>query len=290
MTRPRLVATDLDGTIVGHDDAISARTVAALALATDAGAELVFVTGRPPRWMARVADATGHRGLAICANGALVYDMAQEQVIETHLLEAAAIQQLVAALRDAMPRAYFAVEGESDLLHELDYPLLWDDDQPGVRPADELTQLSAAPAAKLLVRDSGSDADTLLARAREVVGDLAELTHSSRTGLVEISATGVTKATTLALLCDERGISADEVLAFGDMPNDLAMLSWAGTAYAMANAHPEVLAAVPNHTAAVWDDGVAQVLESVFAAGSAHIVGDVVEPVLSQDEWEVIGR
>ncbi len=265
MPVPRLVATDLDGTIVRSDDTISARTLAALRLASDAGAELVFVTGRPPRWMARVADATGHQGLAICANGALVYDMASERVIESHLLEAAVVSRMLASLRTAIPGVYFAVEGKSDLLHEPDYPLLWDVDQTGVRPAADLAALCAAPAAKLLVRDHASDADTLLARAREVVGDLAELTHSSSSGLVEISAVGVTKATTLAGLCDERGIDAADVLAFGDMPNDLAMLSWAGTAYAMTNAHPEVLAAVSNRTAAVEDDGVAQVLERVFA-------------------------
>lgn len=264
MTLPRLVATDLDGTIVRPDDTISDRTVAALRQASEAGAELVFVTGRPPRWMARIADATGHQGLAICANGALVYDLATEQVVDSRLLEAAAITAMVASLRDAIPGVYFAVEGETDLLHEPDYPLLWDVDQTGVRPAADLTALCAAPAAKLLVRDHAIDADTLLARAREVVGDLAELTHSSSSGLVEISAVGVTKATTLAGLCDQRGIGAADVLAFGDMPNDLAMLSWAGTAWAMANAHPAVLAAVSNHAAAVDDDGVAQVLERIF--------------------------
>lgn len=266
MSAPRLVATDLDGTIVRYDDTISQRTVRALRRATDAGAELVFVTGRPPRWMRRVADATGHRGLAICANGALIYDLATERVVQTRLLEARTVADLMATLGDALPGLRFAVESETDLLHEPHYPLLWDDDQPGVRRARELSELSQASVAKLLVRHTDSDADTLLARTREVVGDLAELTHSSTTGLVEISAVGVTKATTLAALCAERDITADEVIAFGDMPNDLAMLSWAGTAYAVGNAHPEVLAAVERHTASVADDGVARVLERLYPA------------------------
>jgi len=261
---PRLVATDLDGTIIRADETISARTVAALRRVSDAGAELVFVTGRPPRWLAPVAEATGHRGLAICANGALVYDMTSEQVIDSRLLEATAVRDLMKLLVDAVPALRFAVESESDLLHEASYPLLWDDDQPGVRRAADVAELSERAAAKLLVRHSGFDADTLLACAREVVGDLAELTHSSSTGLIEISAVGVTKATTLAALCTERGIGADDVLAFGDMPNDLAMLAWAGTAYAVANAHQEVLDAVERHTASVEDDGVAQVLEELF--------------------------
>jgi hydroxymethylpyrimidine pyrophosphatase-like HAD family hydrolase len=79
-----------------------------------------------------------------------------------------------------------------------------------------------------------------------------------------VSAPGVSKATTLAELCAERGIDAADVIAFGDMPNDLAMLAWAGTAYAVAGAHPEVLAAVERRTGDPVDDGVAEVLERVF--------------------------
>jgi hydroxymethylpyrimidine pyrophosphatase-like HAD family hydrolase len=125
-------------------------------------------------------------------------------------------------------------------------------------------ELEARPVAKLLLREETHDADSLLKRARTIVGDLAELTHSSSSGLLEISATGVSKASTLAHICADRGIDAAEVVAFGDMPNDLALLAWAGHSYAVANAHPEVLAAVADHTASVERDGVAQVLEQWF--------------------------
>ncbi|MCL2734419.1 MAG: HAD family hydrolase, partial [Actinomycetia bacterium] len=64
----------------------------------------------------------------------------------------------------------------------------------------------------------------------------------------------------------ERGVTAAEVVAFGDMPNDLAMLSWAGTSYAVANAHPHVLAATRYRTASNEEDGVAQVIERILAA------------------------
>jgi hydroxymethylpyrimidine pyrophosphatase-like HAD family hydrolase len=85
--------------------------------------------------------------------------------------------------------------------------------------------------------------------------------------LLEISAAGVSKASTLARVAAEHGVGADDVLAFGDQPNDLPMLTWAGTGYAVANAHPAVLAAIPRHTASVEDDGVAQVLEDLLAVG-----------------------
>ena len=257
---PRLVASDLDGTLVRSDGSISDRTVAALQAAEAAGIAVVFVTGRPPRWMAEVARRTGHTGLAICANGALVYDLHAERVVEEHPLSVEVARDLVRRLREALPDLGFAVETRGGFVHEETYRPRWGAGA-SVAPLDELL---AGPAVKLLARHEDLDADQLLAAAREVVGDLAELTHSSSDGLLEVSATGVSKATTLAALCDERGIDAAEVVAFGDMPNDLPMLAWAGTAYAMANAHADVLAAVERHAKSNDEDGVAQVLEDLL--------------------------
>ena len=83
-------------------------------------------------------------------------------------------------------------------------------------------------------------------------------------GLVEISAAGVTKAAALARVCDRLGIDAADVVAFGDMPNDLALLAWAGTSYAVSNAHPSVLAAADHVTASNDEDGVAEALAGIF--------------------------
>jgi Cof subfamily protein (haloacid dehalogenase superfamily) len=260
---PRLVATDLDGTIVRDDGTISARTVAALRAVEDAGADLVIVTGRPPRWLGPIAERLGHEGVAICANGALVYDLATERVVARYSLEAATVAALVAALRAELPDARFAVEYDGRMAYEPGFRLVWEHGNPLVSEV-AAEELERRPAAKLLLREETFHADALLERARTIVGDLAELTHSSSSGLLEISATGVSKASTLAHLCAERGIDASEVVAFGDMPNDLALLAWAGRAYAVANAHPDVLAAVTDHTAGVEDDGVAQVLERWF--------------------------
>jgi hydroxymethylpyrimidine pyrophosphatase-like HAD family hydrolase len=128
-----------------------------------------------------------------------------------------------------------------------------------------------APAHKLLFGHPGWTADELLAVAQEALGDLAEATHSNPArSVIEMSAHGVSKATTLACLCASRGIAAADVLAFGDMPNDLPMLTWAGAAVAVANAHPQVLSAVSHHTGTNDGDGVARILEVLVTARSVR--------------------
>jgi Cof subfamily protein (haloacid dehalogenase superfamily) len=263
MTPPRLVATDLDGTTVRSDYTVSERTVRAFARVERAGAMLVMVTGRPPRWIHPVADAVGHRGVAICANGALVYDLHDEQVIRAHLMPADAVRSAVEALAKALPGLGFAVEYPEGIRYAHDYELSgWDArrDEPSIG----LEELTSRPAAKLLARHPELDADDLLAEAAELVGEVVLPTHSNGHRLIEMSALGVSKATTLAELCDEHGIDAADVAAFGDMPNDLPMLMWAGRSYAVANAHPDVLAAVDVTVPANDDDGVARTIEELF--------------------------
>ena len=259
---PRLVASDLDGTLLRTDQTVSDRTRVALARVEDAGSLFVMVTGRPPRWMASVAQAAGHRGLAVCANGALVYDLHTERVVQDFRIDGATALQLVQSLRARVPDIAFAVEkGLDGFGREQAYVPRWDNGEVLVAPVEELVEPGVV---KLLARVEGTRSDDLLARAREVVGELAECTHSSGDGLVEISASGVSKASGLAVLADEWGVAAQDVIAFGDMPNDLPMLAWAGRSVGMGNAHADVLAAVDEVTATNDEDGVAQVLEGWF--------------------------
>ena len=268
---PRIVATDLDGTLLRSDGSVSDRTRAALARVEAVGVTFVIVTGRPPRWLAPVVEQTGHTGLAVCANGAVLYDLHTRQVVREYLLEPEAAGSLVRGLRDALPEVTFAVERPlgvggsvdgSDFGHEPEYfvrhPL-----PEGVLVA-AAEDLVSRPIVKILARHESLGPDELLARAREVVGGLATLTHSSRDGLIEISATGISKASGLAALAEEQGVAAEDVVAFGDMPNDLPMLEWAGHAVAVANAHPDVLALADEVTASHEEDGVAVVLERLF--------------------------
>ncbi len=262
-SRPRLIGCDLDGTLVRTDHTISERSVAAVARVEEAGVPFVIVTGRPPRWLPEIADALQHRGLAVCANGALVYDLHTEEVVREDLLDVDALRAVVAAVRAELPDAAFAVEYGKSFFHDSGYQPRWDGHNPNVSLVEPEVLLER-PAAKLLVRHPHLNADELLDAARTAVGSRATLTHSSFDGLLEISAAGVTKATGLAALAADRGIDARDVVAFGDMPNDLPMLAWAGRSFAVANAHPDVLAAADEVIGANDADGVARTLERWF--------------------------
>ncbi|MFD8071638.1 HAD family hydrolase [Streptomyces sp. NPDC059718] len=265
---PRLIATDLDGTLLRDDKTVSARTIAALADAEAAGIEVFFVTGRPARWMDVVAAHTAGHGMAICANGAAVYDLHRDKrLLAAYPLDPRDALAVIASLRTAVPGTTFAVELTGGFAYEPEYPPYAPAPDAVVAPVEELLDggRQSQPVLKLLAKHPSIDPDVFLRTARAVAGEHAEITRSSASALLEISGAGVSKATTLARCCADLGISAEEVVAFGDMPNDLAMLSWAGTSYAVANAHPEVLAATTHRTVANEEDGVALVIERILA-------------------------
>jgi hydroxymethylpyrimidine pyrophosphatase-like HAD family hydrolase len=272
--RVRLIATDLDGTLLRDDKSVSERTVAALDAAERAGIEVFFVTGRPARWMDVVSDHVHRHGLAICANGAAVVDLHRDALLlEVRPLERPDARVVVEALRATAPGTSFAVELTDGIHYEPDYPPFHLDPGATVAAAEKLLSDGWAgadqPVLKLLAHHPRLAPDNFLDLSRDVAGEHASFTRSSPTALLEISGLGVSKASTLARCCAERGILPEEVVAFGDMPNDVEMLSWAGTSYAMANAHPDVLAATSARTVANNEDGVAVVIEQIVTAQQA---------------------
>jgi HAD superfamily hydrolase (TIGR01484 family) len=261
----RLVATDLDGTLVHSDGSVSARTAAALAAAEEAGLHVVFVTGRPLRWTEEVFEHVGGHGLAVLSNGALVWDVAGAQVHRLRPIDPATGLEVARRIRAAVPESHFAVETMAGFALEPGFLERHAVPDGAVRgPIEEIFE---EPAVKLLARHEALGWEEFWERAAKAVDGLVEITWSSSSALLEISAAGVTKASTLAQVCADRGIAAREVLAIGDMPNDIPMLTWAGTSYAMANAHPMVHAAAQHVAPANDDDGVAQVIESLLDSG-----------------------
>ena len=262
---PRLIATDLDGTLLREDGSVSERTRRALSRLADAGVDLVFVTARPPRWVDHLGDVVGGHGTVICANGAFVYDVARRTVVRAHGIPPATARAIAADLRQALPGVGFAAELADGVRLEREYPQLHPEDVPADGAYCAIDAIDQ-PVGKLLARSLLMAEAGFFREVASIVGGRAQVTYSGSGGLAEIGPVGVTKGSALVDWCSARAIAASDVWAFGDMPNDLPMLAWAGTSFAVANAHPDVRAAASYVCPSNDDDGVASVVESLIAS------------------------
>ncbi|MDQ3094627.1 MAG: HAD family hydrolase, partial [Actinomycetota bacterium] len=228
---PRLVATDLDGTLLRSDGSASARTVRAIQGIQQAGVEVVVATARPPRWMHDLVEVVGDHGVAICSNGAFVYDVVNRRVLSEQTLVEQVLIELVSRLREAIPGIGFAVESSAGYGREPAYVDLLR--TPANAPVADIEDLLDPLPGKLLARAPELEPREFLHRVVDVVGEQAIVHISGTGGLAEISAAGVTKAASLVEWCARLDIAASDVWAFGDMPNDVPMLDWAGVSFAV---------------------------------------------------------
>src|SRR3954452_2468886 len=189
--RPRLIASDMDGTLLRWDDTVSESTVAELERWRADGVPVVLATGRPPRWMVRMRDVLRH-GTAVCCNGAVLLDLESFQIVDEVALQPEILQSVTAELRRRQPGTWFAVEYGLEFRHEPIYKPRWDVEAPGVAQAT-LDEMVAQPVAKLLARHESLPRDEFVALVGDVIGERATVTHSSTDALAEISAAGVTK-------------------------------------------------------------------------------------------------
>ena len=240
----RWVASDLDGTLVRRDGTMSRRNVAALAACERAGVRVAFVTGRPARWLAPVVAATGHRG-----------HRRVRQRRGRLRPRPRARRQRPAGSRSRPPGGSSPPCGVRRRGATSRWsPSAGSGGSPGTTRIAGTCRAEPAPVAdlldgadvilKILYRLEGGGADEMLAAVRPALEGLAEPVHSNADDcLLEIAALGVSKASTLAELVVAAGMGPEDVVAFGDMPNDVPMLRWAGVGYAMADGHPEAIAA-----------------------------------------------
>lgn len=264
--RPRLLATDLDGTLLRPDATVSPRVAAALAAAQDAGIAVVILTARNWRSMSAVIGDAIHSGVVACSNGAVLYDLATESIVASHPFE-------LDVLRAFLDR----VTTDTDVVYA------WETANASFRTANYQAIAVADPdfaktymasihyleaiaddhlVTKVLLRHPTLHPDELHALLAPLAEPVTVVTSGGP--FVEAMAPGVTKAFALSAFCEELGITADEVVAVGDHTNDLPMLHWAGRGVAMGNAHPSVLAEIPEHTASNADDGLALLIESLL--------------------------
>lgn len=265
--RPALIATDVDGTLLDDDEKISARTRAAVHALVDSGAQFVLATGRPPRWVRPIVDQLGLTPMAVCANGAVIYDPSVDRIVSARTLSADALGELAEIATRVIPGAGLAVERVGRTAHDAATPQFVS--SPGYEHAwlnpdnteVSIEDLLSAPAVKLLIRKAGARSADMAAELAKHVGIEGDITYSTNNGLIEIVPLGVSKATGIEELARPMGIDAADVVTFGDMPNDVPMLGWAGLGVAMGNAHPDAVAAADEVTATNVEDGVALVLE-----------------------------
>lgn len=264
---PLLIASDVDGTLLDEHERITPRTRAAVRAAVDSGVQFVLATGRPPRWIAPVVDALGLTPMAVCANGAVIYDSATDRILSARTLSPEVLAELAEVATRVIPGAGLAVERVGRSAHDAATPQFVS--SPGYEHAwlnPDNTEVSvedllSAPAVKLLIRKAGARSGDMAAALAEHIGIEGDLTYSTNNGLIEVVPLGVSKATGVEEVARPLGIVAADVVAFGDMPNDVPLLLWAGLGVAMGNAHPDALAAADEVTGPNSDDGLARVLE-----------------------------
>jgi hydroxymethylpyrimidine pyrophosphatase-like HAD family hydrolase len=268
----RLIATDLDGTLLRTDDTVSQRSRDALAAATAAGAAHIVVTGRSVPWVRHILDDLGYRGLAVCGQGGQVYHAGEHRLLTSVTLDRQLAGIALAKIEaETGPLAVAASrEGlEGEVLVGPGYRV-----QDGPLPVvafEDPAELWSAPINKLYIQHPGRngldglDDDGLARVAESVAGHLVGVTMAGD-GMVELLPLGLTKATGLSLAARRLGMTAADTIAFGDMPNDIPMFGWAAHGVAMANAHGRLKAIADEVTGANDEDGIALVLERLLGS------------------------
>ncbi|GAA2108778.1 HAD family hydrolase [Microlunatus panaciterrae] len=270
MIRPKLIASDLDGTFLSSGGQVSEENSAAVLAAQEVGIPVLFATGRPVRWLDVIADLPGGHPTVIVSNGAALYDLGSREMSHQVFISPDVALSAIEEIRRVVQDATFALESGIRFGFEAAYRTWTDGDVPedaGLFSGTVEEILEVDDYVKMLVQSHELGADELLLRVKRVVQDRLTATHSQSAGrgLVEISAPGVSKAAMLRRVCAELGIDASEVAAFGDMPNDIEMLTWVGMPHVVANAHPALLEMDIPVVASNDESGVGRTIQSWLA-------------------------
>jgi Cof subfamily protein (haloacid dehalogenase superfamily) len=266
---PRLIATDLDGTLLNDQGEVSPRTVAALRAAHAAGVIVVFATGRPPFVAAREVTAVGPAvAYGVMANGSMVCTLPDGESLYSIRFPMALAVDAIEKLRADDPSFGFALATDRGFTEEAGFA----ERMPVLRTRATVEDVlsghdGATEVIKLLAFHHHRSAMELLDIIPPIVGGDLVANHMG-TEAIELGPPGADKGAGLRWLCAHLDVDAADVMVFGDEINDLAMFEFAGHSVAVANAAPMVRAAATEVTASNEDDGVAVVIERLLASGS----------------------
>ena len=258
----RLLATDIDGTMLRADGTLSDRVRDALHAARAAGITVVPTTGRPGLSSDDVHEGTGLDGYWIYANGAVTRHRGRNETIRTWLFDAEIARTLVADVRGTLPQAGFALEMETDVAWEPGFEHTVPKAPPN-EPVDDVLESLHLPVQKVLVFAPGIAVDTLHRLVSDAVGDDGVVSYSGLS-FVEVAARLVTKATAVEALAADLGIARNEVVTVGDNHNDLPMLEWAPRSYAMGNATADAVEMAAELLPTSDDDGLAVLIDRLI--------------------------
>lgn len=259
----RLIATDLDGTLLRGDESVSQRTRDALAAATAAGAAHIVVTGRAVPWTRHILDDLGYDGLAVCGQGAQVYHAGEHRLLTSVTLDRQLAGVALAKIEAEVGPLYLAASRDGldgDVLVGPGYAVT------GTLPSIPFTDASdlwTAPLNKIYIQHPELSDDELAEAAQQAAGGFVTVAMAGA-GIVELLPLGLSKATGLSLAARRLGVKGADTLAFGDMPNDIPMFAWSARGVAMANAHEELKAVADEVTSSNEEDGIAVVLERML--------------------------
>lgn len=267
MTLIRLIATDLDDTLLDAHSDVTARTIAAVRRAMDAGALFSLSSGRMTEAMLPLAEKLGVNAPMILYNGALIYDLRTGRTLFSNAIPAETALAVVRMLEE-MHLYVQAYPGKGYYCHRRN--AFTEGYERSIRvPATELgvpvSQWMQGDMVKLLAIAQPEELDRALPTLRKAFPNVNFM--KSRPHYCEIVIQGVDKGVALRTLGEKTGVPVDEIMAFGDGQNDVSMLAAAGIGVAMENAVDDCKRVAKRIAPRNTEDGVAQVIEEMLAVG-----------------------
>ena len=259
---PKLIALDLDGTLLNSDGHLSERSIRVIGQLKAQGVKLILCTGRPPRYIKTLAHTLKLADLVVAYNGAALVNLNTCETEYRHQMSKEKALELLSLMRQQHPEAIAGMETYhgwylDEALFKLRKPQLLANKQALPDGYGSLETFIKDKVIKIFFRHPSLSAEAL----SQTLKELELYCTWSRSHLLEVMAPQVNKQEAIAILAERHGFQSSEIAAFGDQINDKELITWAGFGVAMGNACTELKACANFVAATNNEDGVAQVLE-----------------------------